>query len=108
MQVTTQRRQDEALNVVADEVVRHKGQVLSRSETSLSARFAKKFSWLWFLVLVGVFYLPWYWTRSEGSLAVSVAATGDGEDAAPSCAVVFTARGKRAVAAAKRSAKRLR
>ena len=104
MQVTTQRRQDEALNVVADEVVRHKGQVLSRSETSLSASFAKKFSWLWFLLLAGLFYLPFYWTRSAPSLAMSVSDDGGPEPTV----VTLTSKGKRAEQTARAVRRRLR
>lgn len=104
MRIETDYSTAEALDIAGEEVVRHKGQVLSRHDTGLSASFAKKFSWLWFLLLAGLFYLPFYWTRSAPSLTMSVSDDGGPEPTV----VTLTSKGKRAEQTARAVRRRLR
>ncbi len=71
MQYNTHMPLDEVRALVAREISRHSGTITTSSEGFTSATFPKKFSWLWFLLSFGVFYLI-YWLLANRKHTLTV------------------------------------
>jgi hypothetical protein len=56
---------------VASAIAQRGGKLVSSSPAAMSAEFAKKFSWFWFVVMLGVFYLVYWAVSKEQVLTVT-------------------------------------
>lgn len=69
-------RRREILQREIGRYVRKGFRVMSQTETTAQLLKPKKFSLIWFFLLLGIFYLPFYIAKKDKSIYLEVSAVG--------------------------------